>query len=734
MKKLSLIIAIPVICLISLDGPAQTGNQGLPVPGKSSEVDKRIDNMGYWLRMAEKGLVPYNPAVPVRPEEFKGTMIRIRSVPQDSPDIPVTNTGNTTQSENSIFADPTDNAHVLNSNNSTDWNGSTVSGLYGADYLYSNDYGTTWAGSISGAGGSNSGDPAAVIGLNGRRFIGFIYNQGQAISWSDNDINWTRVVVATVPSWWPLNLLDKNHLWIDNSLVSPYAGNLYAGWTRFQLLSADDGQVQLCRSSTNGTSWSSPVNVSSSLPSPNALSQGVNISTGPNGEVYAAWAVYESTSVLDEKAIGFNKSTNGGSFFGTATKIITNIKGIRNTGVNKSMRVNSFPSMTVDISGGPNNGNIYVVWSNVGTPGINTGTNKSVYIIRSSNGGTTWTTPVRVNQGPFQEGKEAFFPWITCDPVTGFLYVIFYDDRNTSSSSCETWVALSEDAGATWEDFRVSDVSFTPSPIPGLAADYFGDYLGISARGGWIYPCWTDNRGGVTKSYVSPFQYPVGFDLDLTVNLEGPFNGIDMSTGLNIAGLIPLSQPYNSSPWFYTGTESVTAMPNADVVDWVLVELRDAPDAVSATPATIIAQQAAFLLKDGSVVTTDGNSFLSFNHSIMNSLFAVVRHRNHLGVMSAVPLIKNGGVYSYDFTTGSGQAYGGNLAHKELAPGVWGMSGADGNADNQINNGDKNDVWTQQAGTGGYNSGDFDMNGEVNNGDKNEIWAPNTGLGGQVPI
>ncbi|MBN1340883.1 MAG: hypothetical protein JXA03_16265, partial [Bacteroidales bacterium] len=62
-----------------------------------------------------------------------------------------------------------------------------------------------------------------------------------------------------------------------------------------------------------------------------------------------------------------------------------------------------------------------------------------------------------------------------------------------------------------------------------------------------------------------------------------------------------------------------------------------------------------------------------------------------------------------------------------------GMTGADGNADQQINNGDKNDVWIQQAGTGGYKAGDFNLDAQVNNGDKNDVWVPNTGLGGQVP-
>jgi hypothetical protein len=93
--------------------------------------------------------------------------------------------------------------------------------------------------------------------------------------------------------------------------------------------------------------------------------------------------------------------------------------------------------------------------------------------------------------------------------------VIFYDDRNVASTDCEVFCAVSRDGGATWTDFKVSDVSFTPSPIPGLSGDYFGDYIGISSRGGKVYPVWTDNRSGRALAYVSPF----------TLDLCGDANG-----------------------------------------------------------------------------------------------------------------------------------------------------------------------------------------------------------------
>ncbi|OQX75930.1 MAG: hypothetical protein B6D61_09585, partial [Bacteroidetes bacterium 4484_249] len=221
--------------------------------------------------------------------------------------------------------------------------------------------------------------------------------------------------------------------------------------------------------------------------------------------------------------------------------------------------------------------------------------------------------------------------------------------------------------------------------------------------------------------------------LDLKAFLEGPYNGTTMIPNLNPVAL-PLSQPYSGSPWNYSGTENVGVIPNANVVDWILIELRDATEAALATDETMIARQAAFLLNDGSVVGLDGNNgaYSIVAPPITNNLFVVIWHRNHLGIMSANALTESGGVYTYDFTTGSEQAYGSG-AQKNLGGGVYGLFGSDGNADGNINTDDKNNIWIPQVGTQGYKSGDFNLDVQVDNKDKNDIWLPNIGEGSQVP-
>lgn len=237
----------------------------------------------------------------------------------------------------------------------------------------------------------------------------------------------------------------------------------------------------------------------------------------------------------------------------------------------------------------------------------------------------------------------------------------------------------------------------------------------------------------LTQGFQQPITIAIaGIDLDVLVFLEGPYEGTEMNTDLNLAGEIPLSQPYNTLPWNYPGTESVASMPNTDIIDWVLVELRDATDAASATGATRIAQQAAFILKDGTVVGLDGFSNLQIGTSFSNGLFLIVWHRNHLGVLSATALTETAGVFTYDFSTSLSQAFGGGAGYKLVDTAIYGMPGGDENGDGIIDASDKG-TWTVNAGTEGYQSSDFNMDNQVNNQDKNDTWVENTTLTDQVP-
>ncbi|MBN3036200.1 MAG: hypothetical protein JW861_11485 [Bacteroidales bacterium] len=227
---------------------------------------------------------------------------------------------------------------------------------------------------------------------------------------------------------------------------------------------------------------------------------------------------------------------------------------------------------------------------------------------------------------------------------------------------------------------------------------------------------------------------PENFQVSLRVWMDGPFLSSSMSTGLNTAGYIPLTHPFGGYPWYYNGTETVTAIPSADVVDWVLVELRETSGGPSAaTGATMVARQAGFILNDGHITSLDGISPLNFTWNVTQDIYAVIRHRNHLGVMTSGAMTKAGTLYSWDFTTSATQFHGGVNGCMEVVQGQWGMPGGDGSSDGQVNNADKVEVWVPQAGLSGYLTGDYNLDVQVNNSDKIDVWNPATGKGTQVP-
>lgn len=263
-----------------------------------------------------------------------------------------------------------------------------------------------------------------------------------------------------------------------------------------------------------------------------------------------------------------------------------------------------------------------------------------------------------------------------------------------------------------------------------------GDYF----EGADISISWTLGEIA-TETYITSdnmltqgFQQPditLRIYVDLTAFLEGPFNGADMNTDLSDLDMFPISQPYNTQPWNYPGTESLGIVPLPNKVDWVLIELRDAIDAPSATPATIIARKAGLIMDDGSVVNPDGSSNLEFNNTVSDQLFVVLWHRNHLGMMSAFALTEAGGVYDYNFTSAMGMAY--LNGQKSLNGSMYGMYAGDADGNSEVELLDKTGYWAVQAGNKGYKSADFNMNGNVTNQDKNDYWVENNTQSSQVP-
>lgn len=133
-----------------------------------------------------------------------------------------------------------------------------------------------------------------------------------------------------------------------------------------------------------------------------------------------------------------------------------------------------------------------------------------------------------------------------------------------------------------------------------------------------------------------------------------------MSDALRSTGLLPLTEPYTAAGFaqaLFGGGEQTnagvlsTTGPNA-IVDWVLLEQRSGAD-----PTRILATRCGLLQRDGDIVDTDGGPLTL--KAILGDHHLAIRHRNHLGAMSAAALpFVRGGTTSLDITTPSTALFG----------------------------------------------------------------------------
>ena len=192
------------------------------------------------------------------------------------------------------------------------------------------------------------------------------------------------------------------------------------------------------------------------------------------------------------------------------------------------------------------------------------------------------------------------------------------------------------------------------------------------------------------------------------VFLEGTYNSQTglMTTDLANVNLIPANQTYSRPPYNYFGNESVTTnIPN--IVDWVLLEARTS---ISAT--TVVEQQAGLLRNDGLVVNTDGNIGICFsNLNPDEAYYLVVRHRNHLDIMSREP-IAFANIQGYDFTNAVSQVYGQNQT-KTFDDGKIGLLAGDFTGDAIFNFADFNTYSPLLNTTNQYSEVDANLDGAI---------------------
>lgn len=307
----------------------------------------------------------------------------------------------------------------------------TASNFRQAGIAYSQDGGQTWTFPGVLDPGQFRSDPVLSSDANGVFYYSSLSSvtSAEIFKSTDGGVTWSFPPTSAFGG-------DKQWIAVDrtNGIGS---GNIYQFWnTQFSCCSGAD----FTRSTDGGATFETPL----MLPVP-SMKWGT-LDVGPDGSLYMAGATLNQTAHL------FVKSTNAGDpiqtpDFGLSSQSI-------DLGGTTSFQMTPNPAgllgqtqILTDHAPGPSFGNLYVLASvNPVTPLDRL----DVMFIRSTDGGATWTDPIRVNDDPPMMTAVQWFGTMAVAP-NGRIDVIWNDTRNSPTvNMSEVFYSFSIDAGNTW--------------------------------------------------------------------------------------------------------------------------------------------------------------------------------------------------------------------------------------------------------------------------------------------
>jgi len=175
-------------------------------------------------------------------------------------------------------------------------------------------------------------------------------------------------------------------------------------------------------------------------------------------------------------------------------------------------------NLAVDRSGGPNHGNIYVVCS-IQPP---SGDPLDVHFVRSTDGGQTFSLPVRVNDDALAPWAWQWFATMSVAP-NGRIDVAWNDNRNTIQP---TWPQLhyssSMDGGVTWTPNQQISPTFD-SHLGWPNQNKIGDYYDMVSDDVGANLAWAATFNGEQDVYYTRIG-------DHDCNVNGVADSLDIAT------------------------------------------------------------------------------------------------------------------------------------------------------------------------------------------------------------
>lgn len=433
------------------------------------------------------------------------------------------NTPDDFQGEVQIAVNPIDTSNIVVAANTWD----NIVGVCAGDtqaIFYTDDGGVTWdytcapdhtayaalgacAGTVFGS------DPALSWNDTNEVFLNYMLlcSSGGSIDFalvvaksSDGGATWTAQGV--VKNSWPTgDVEDKNFYFIDNTPTSPYYGRHYVCWDR-------NNNEKIAYSTNEGATWTE-VNLPDIA---GGLDLGCDLVAQKTGTLHVIFDTLTcgAFSCTNERLF-YTKSTDGGVNWTVPLQLrdynLTGFSGLNCPDAQDDRCIGPLGAIDVDRSGGPCNGNLFVTYADFDAGGDVEDTD--VWTIRSTDGGTTWDLPVRVNNGGTGlTNLIQFNPSLAIDQYDGEVVVAWQDARNDpANEEVEIYTATSKDCGVTYgsnlqltsglgggaAEFNNNATSFSnensTANVNGNPNQY-GEYIGLDVKGSKAYVAWTDTR------------------------------------------------------------------------------------------------------------------------------------------------------------------------------------------------------------------------------------------------
>ncbi|MBT3231773.1 MAG: T9SS type A sorting domain-containing protein [Calditrichaeota bacterium] len=464
------------------------------------------------------------------------------------------------QNETCVAINPADPNHILGGCN--DYRDGNVS----CGWFVSFDGGENWEnGLVDGLDVfSRSGDPTLVLNSEGHAwYCGIHYNRndyvgGIFVSHSeDGGLNWDEpdwVITHEGEDDPPFD--DKPYLGIDNT-GSEFDGNLYVSWTRY-----GTGQIYFSVSTDGGENWAEPLRLWANR------GQGSLPIVGPDGELYVVWKDYTWDRVVGKKSL------DGGESFGDVFVVAETVQ-LPNELPPSEFRTNSLPTGCVDISGGENNGRIYVAWADERSG------DADILMCISDDGSENWSEPIRLNDDEIENGIDQFFPWMCSDPTDGKIYAIWYDRRlDEENMMVDTYGVIWNGIDDLPDNERITSESWDPGV--GFNGGFIGDYSGIAALEGKSHPAWCDTRNDNQDIYWAVFDeepdnhfIPINGNRehsmtisDISINGQGPEAADELAVFDSDGQVVGALYFENGEPYEFIITGNWASVRNIGYMTW----------------------------------------------------------------------------------------------------------------------------------------------------------------------